>query len=75
MSLNYNYSISNGLGDREWNGARKGRIMKHMNNVYAGWRIPMANLQLFAEGDGDDAEPETETAMEPEQEATVQMEQ
>lgn len=28
--------------------------MKHMNNVYAGWRIPMANLQLFAEGDGDD---------------------
>lgn len=28
--------------------------MKHMNNVYAGWRIPMASLQLFAEGDGDD---------------------
>lgn len=28
--------------------------MKHMNNFYGGWRIPMTNLQLFAEGDGDD---------------------
>lgn len=28
--------------------------MKHMNNFYGGWRIPMINLQLFAEGDGDD---------------------
>lgn len=27
--------------------------MKHMNNFYGGWRIPMTNLQLFAEGDGD----------------------
>ena len=28
--------------------------MKHMNNFYGDWRIPMTNLQLFAEGDGDD---------------------
>ena len=28
--------------------------MKHMNNFYGGWRIPMTNLQLFTEGDGDD---------------------
>lgn len=27
--------------------------MKHMNNFYGGWRIPMTNLQLFTEGDGD----------------------
>lgn len=28
--------------------------MKHMNNHFGGWRVPMAGLQLFAEGDGDE---------------------
>ena len=27
--------------------------MKYMNNLYRGWRIPMTNLQLFADGDGN----------------------
>ena len=28
--------------------------MKYMNNHFGGWRVPMAGLQLFAEGDGDE---------------------
>lgn len=45
----------NGLGLNEWTGAERMKRMKHKNNYYGYWRIPMANLQLFAEGDGGGA--------------------
>jgi hypothetical protein len=49
MSLNYN-TRSNGTGLHGTGRGRKGKEMKYRNMR---WRIPMNNLQLFAEGEGD----------------------
>ena len=49
MSLNYN-TRSNGTGLHGTGRGRKGKEMKYRNMR---WRIPLNNLQLFAEGEGD----------------------
>ena len=52
MSLNYDSGATARGYYRTGRGRKDKKIMKYKNNHYR-WRIPMMNLQLFAEGEGD----------------------